>query len=95
MGCRMKKPIGWDSLKSLKTKNICFNSRPFSNPQLSSEKFEVVEEPSFVDLHLEVSQKVDALIAESEQEISPEKSECESKEKIISASNKNLFSFGD
>ena len=89
----MKKPTGWDSLKSLKTKNICFNSRPFLNPQLSSEKFEAVEEPSFVDLHFEVLQKVDALIAESEQEISPEKSE--SKEKIISASNKNLFSFGD
>jgi len=91
----MKKPIGWDSLKSLKTKKICFNSRPFLNPKPSSEKFEVVEEPLSVDLHLEVSRKVDALIAESDKEISPEKSECESKGKIISTSNKSLFSFGD
>ena len=85
MGCRMKKPIGWDSLKSLKTKNICFNSRPFSNSQLSSEKFEVVEEPSFVDLHLEVTRKVDALIAELEQETVIEEWELAPKEKIVSA----------
>ena len=91
----MKKPIGWDSLKSLKTKNICFNSRPFLNPELSSEKFEVVEENSFVDLHLEVSQKVDALIAKNEQEISPKTCKAESKEKIISTPKENLFGFGD
>jgi len=84
MGCRMKKPIGRDSLKSLKIKNICFNSEPFSNPQLSSEKFEVVEEPSSVDLHLEVTRKVDALIAELEQETVIEEWELVPEEKIVS-----------
>ena len=80
----MKKPIGWDSLKSLKTKNICFNLRPFSNSQPSSEKFEVVDEPSFADLHLEVTRKVDALIAELEQETVIEEWELVPEEKIVS-----------
>ena len=63
-----KRLIESGALKSLKGKRIRFNLRPFSNPtHLSSGRVEAVEEMSFVDLHLQVAQEVDALIASLEQ----------------------------
>ena len=66
--------LGW--FKSLKSKNICFNLRPFSNPiHLKNSSVtlpEQVVEKTFVDLHLEVAQKVDALIAMNEKSLMPE-----------------------
>ena len=63
-------------LKSLKGKNIHFNPRPFSNPlhlQNHSVTLPVaVVEKTFVDLHLEVAQKVDMLIEKNEQMLMPE-----------------------
>jgi len=69
-GCTMGKGLfDLGVLKSLKGKNIRFNPRPFSNPlQESTNTIKVEKDMSFVDLHLEVAQKVDALIAQLEQE---------------------------
>lgn len=63
-------------LKSLKGKNIYFNPRPFSNPvHLQSNNVTLppsVIEKTFVDLHLEVAQKVDMLIERNERILMPE-----------------------
>ena len=81
-----KKSTRWDTLKSLGNKNMRFNPRPFSSPiGPSSKKIDVAEEISFVDLHLEVTRKVDALIAELEQETVIEEWELVPEEKIVSA----------
>ncbi len=65
----------WFSLgfmSSLKDKNIRFNPWPFSKPKhLTIKKIE--ETDSFVNLHLEIREKVDQLIAEMEKsELEPE-----------------------
>ena len=81
-----KKSTRWDTLKSLRDKNMGFNPRPFSSSiDPSSEKIDVAEDISFVDLHLEVTRKVDALIAELEQETVIEEWELVPEEKIVSA----------
>jgi len=57
-------------IQFLKDHNLKFNPRPFSNPKhlmVSSQMVEVKSD-KFVDFHLEIAQKVDALIAASEQE---------------------------
>ena len=53
---------------NLKNKNIRFNPRPWKNPEAetSSTNIEPVSD-TFVDLHMEVAKKVDALIAEMEE----------------------------
>jgi len=58
----------WFSLgfmSSLKDKNIRFNPRPFSKPKQPTIK-KINETDNFVDLHLEIREKVDQLIAEME-----------------------------
>jgi hypothetical protein len=59
-------------LKDLWAVKIRFNPRPWSNPGHIVTNVPKVEEKSFVDLHLEVAQKVDALIAQLDQEKSLE-----------------------
>ena len=64
-----------DALKSLKDKNICFNPRPFSNPihlHMKQVKIEQMRKESFLELHFNVVEKVDALIAQMEQVQIPE-----------------------
>jgi len=64
-----KRLIGIGALKSLKNKKIRFNLRPFSNSKhVENNNFEVAKDMSFVDLHLDVAKKVDALIAQLDQE---------------------------
>jgi hypothetical protein len=58
----------WFSLgfmSSLKDKNIRFNPRPFSKPKQPTIK-KINKTDNFVDLHLEIREKVDQLIAEME-----------------------------
>ena len=51
----------------LRRKKIRFNPRPFLNPDpIKSSQIVNVETEKFVDLHLEIQAKVDALIAENE-----------------------------
>ena len=87
-----KRQFGLGALQSLKNKNIRFNLRPFSNPvNLASETVEVSKEMSFVDLHLEVAQKVDALLAELEHEVQePQEWEMAPKEELDLAQGKIL-----
>ncbi len=54
-------------LGKIKNVNIRFNPRPFSNPDAGSGKVNTKND-SFVDLHLEVARKVDALISQNESE---------------------------
>jgi hypothetical protein len=59
---------GMGVIEFLKNHNIRFNPRPWSNPtEITTKKIEV-SETSFIDLHLEVASKVDALLAQLEQE---------------------------
>ena len=65
-----------DFFKTLKKTNIRFNPRPFSNPMHMQLNQTMQTEPSvivtqkddFIDLHAEVVQKVDALLAQMESE---------------------------
>ncbi len=61
---------GIELLSSLKDMNIRFNPRPFTNPTPSTPWTTAVaiEEETPFDFHMAVAQKVDALIAEWEQQ---------------------------
>jgi hypothetical protein len=57
----------------IKEHNIKFNPRPFTNPApVISSQILNLKKDSFVDLHLEIAEKVDALIAENEKDKIPE-----------------------
>ena len=76
---------------SLRGKKIRFNPRPFSNPKhidLSNPK--MPDDIKFVDLHIEVAKKVDALIEQMEKETKPELQQTEfvsTKQPIVSLNN--------
>ena len=92
-----KRQFGLGALRSLKSKNMRFNLRPFSNPMhLASEKVEVPGDMSFVDLHLEIAQKVDALLADLEHEMQqPQEWEMAPKEELDLAPGKILSDIED
>ena len=65
--------FGMGLVKFLKEHNIRFNPRPFSNPTPAfSSQMVDIKTDSFVDLHMEVAAKVDALLAENEKDVEPE-----------------------
>ena len=66
--------LGMGLMNFLKDHNIKFNPRPFSNltPAISTSQIVNVKSDSFVDFHMEIAAKVDALIAENEKESEPE-----------------------
>ena len=69
--------FGMGIIKFLKQHNMKFNPRPFSNPdQVRSSQIVNLNSEKFVDLHLEIAQKVDALIAENEKDLPEFKEVC-------------------
>ena len=59
--------FGMGFISFIKKHNIKFNPRPFSNPNpVISSQMVNFRKDSFVDLHFEIAEKVDALIAENE-----------------------------
>ena len=82
-------------LKSLKGKNIRFNPRPFSNLKLfSGSKLMTKNETNFVNLHLEITKEVDALLLGLEQETTPQELEMPPEEEGLT-SRKIVFDTGN
>jgi len=64
--------FGMGLISFIKEHNIRFNLRPFSNPtHIISSQMVDVRADNLVDLHLEIAEKVDALIAKNEKEVIP------------------------
>lgn len=78
MGCTMEQNektslFGMRLVDFIREHTIKFNPQPFSNPiPVSSSQMVKLRKEKFVDLHLEIAQKVDALIAENEKDKIPE-----------------------
>ena len=88
-------------LSFLKKRNICFNPRPFTNPihiknkqeKLEREQKDLEKEISLIDLHLEITKKVDALIEKIDKETKPETIQTEfftKKQPVVSVSYTHL-----